>query len=147
MNLRKLHTLYIQDTKPLAIVVEAEIYLCNLTMTVSKILNPGTPEKMKVYVTTRMLKHLYDKKPAEEYDFVINNAHNVAKYPDDIYKNRDSKRGDYAFVKNINDEPWFCAIERNEEKFYIATCFRLRKESYLNNYTLIWSWKGDTPSS
>ena len=42
----------------------------------------------KVYLNTRVLKHLYDKRPAEEFDLMIETLIDVVKYPNKIYKNK-----------------------------------------------------------
>lgn len=146
MRLTKLHELHIANTKSEVLVVEVEIVLCSLTYAVFKGLELQTTG-MKVYTTTKLLKHLYDKKPAQEYDAILNNAYLIIKYPDQIYKNKSGKRGDFLFLKNIQNEEWLGSIEVKGDIFYLVTCFRMRKESYLNNYKLLWSWKDDNPSS
>lgn len=149
MILRNLHILYIQNTPFEGIVEIAEKQLCSLTLEVSKVIskNEEISEKQKVICTTLALKHLYDKKPAEEYDFALNHAHEIVKYPDKVYANKDAKRGGFAFVKSFGTDIWFCSLEYKDGRYYLVTCFRIRKESYLNGYNLIWSWKGDIPSS
>lgn len=146
--LRNLHHNYIANTSLKAIVYLAEVHLCSLTKLITKIINTSSDaNKVKIYVNTKILKHLYDKKPAEEYDFILNHAIEIVKYPDKIFQNNSSKKGDYLFLKTLRNEQWLCSIEKSEEKYYMVTCFRVRKESYLDQYTLIWSWKGDKPSS
>ena len=102
------------------------------------------------------MKHLYDSKPAEEYEFILHNLILIIKYPDFIYENKSGKRGQFAFVKTIQETRYFCSIETievtsqegtNEEMTFIVTAFRLRKPTYLLSYKLLWSWKGDIPSS
>jgi hypothetical protein len=46
-----------------------------------------------------MLKHLYDKKPAEECDVLIDIIHIIVKFPDIILENKSGKRGDRVFLK------------------------------------------------
>jgi hypothetical protein len=148
-TLKKFHTQYIKDTRPKALITLVEMHLCNLTTAVTGVLSSSkTPTpKYKVLVSSKALKHLYDKKPAEEYDYMLTHAHTFVKYPDKIYINRDGKRGDYIFIKDISGEIWLCSIEKEKEHCYLVTCFRLHKESYLKNYKLIWSWKiGDSSS-
>ena len=149
MRLQKLHNLYIKGTQPQAIITIVEVHLCQFTLAVTRVIeeNDHASEKCKLFVSTRVLKHLYDKKPAEEYDFVLANAHTIAKYPDHIYKNKNAKRGDFILRKNVSNEDWLCSVERVDGKCNLVTCFRLRKENYLNSYNLIWSWKDDIPSS
>lgn len=99
---------------------------------------------------------MYDKKPAQEYDFVIRHVSQVVMYPDKIYQNLDSKRGDYVFRKHVGGQDVICSIEKcasedptdNGSEVNVAvTALYLRKEGYLRNYKLLWSWKGDIPSS
>ena len=153
ISLLKLHKLYIQGTEEKAPVVLQTVLLCNTTNAVMKAINLTSP---RIHITTKMLKHLYDSKPAEEYEFILHNLVPIIQYPDEIYKNRDSKRGDFAFVKKIKDFKYLSSLETTiitslegttEEMNFVVTAFRIRKESYLQNYKLLWSWKGDIPSS
>ena len=137
---------YIRGTAKEAIVANKRIMLCILTHSVIK--GCGFADG-SVYISTRMLKHMYDKKPAEEFDFLIDNAHKIIKYPTHVYKNRDGKRGDFCFVKEMGGIKYLCSIEvqKNGHELEVATAFRIRKENYLNNYELLWSWRDDDPSS
>lgn len=149
MTLQKFHTKYIKGTIRGAFVADGEMRICNLTLTVAEIITEGQvgEEKIQVLINTRILKHLYDKKPAEEYDQILNNVRELIKRPEHIFKNRDTKRGDFVFVKSFAGEEWFCSLQHVAPQYYLITCFRLRKRSYLNNYDLIWSWKDGDPSS
>jgi len=151
-DIQHLYKKYIKGTINKAPVENMVILVCKLTNAVKNVINCVEP---KVYATSRMLKHLYDSKPAEEFEFLIRNIDKVTKYPDIIYKNKDGKRGDFGFVKEINNELYFCSLEIKESSdgdngpagIYIVTGFRIRKKNYSNGYELIWSWKGDNPSS
>ncbi len=140
-----LHKKYVIETPKGAMVEDICVVLCNLTRTVSRHMPSGT---FKVYIRTRVLKHNYDKRPAQEYDFLIKKLHKLIKYPDHIYKNRDSKRGDFCFVKKIGGIKCFGSLEviineKGGNRLEIVTFFTLLKENYLNNYTLLWSWGDD----
>lgn len=140
---------YIKGTAPKAIVPDRTVLICHLSHAVMK---GGDFTSQKVYINTRVLKHLYDKKPAEEFHFMLDNLHVVIKHPNKIYKNKDGKRGDYCLLKSIGSEKYICSLEvvkadGEEEKLMIATAFRVRKDSYLNSYELLWSWRDDIPSS
>lgn len=143
-----LHKKYVRGTEKRAIVQFVQIFICHLTVAVVK----GTGCICnKVYVSTRVIKHIYDKRPAEEFDFLIENVHLVIKYPDRIYKNKDGKRGSYCFVKNVKNTMCFCSIETVEKDGQppmceIVTFFRT-SEAYLKNYELLWEWKVGDPSS
>lgn len=140
---------YIRGTVKEAIVQNVQVLLCNLTATVAKEIN--CENCFRVYISTRALKHGYDKRSAEEYDFLIENLHRLVKYPQFIYRNKKAKRGNYIFVKDFKDKKYFCSIELIETEqsnhFEVVTFFRLQKESYLFNYDLLWEWEGRQPSS
>ena len=139
---------HVKNTKEREIVVWESVCICRLTYAVCDIL--GFADS-RVHINTKVLKHLYDRKPAEEFDFVINNLHTIIKYPDRLYKNKISKRGDFILVKRIKDFEYLCSIELSEEdgetKVCVVTSFRVRDEAYLKKYDLLWSWKGGVPSS
>ena len=143
---------YVKNSKEKAIVVNKKVFLCNLTNCVFR--EMYFPSN-KTYITTRAIKHMFDKKPAEEFIFLIENIHKIIKYPDKIYKNKNSKRGSFCFVKSIEKDDYICCIEITEEvvneinteEIQIVTSFRIRKQNYLDNYKLLWSWKDDKPSS
>lgn len=143
----ELYEKYIHATPPQIVVASKITFLCHLTWAVAKAIDTTV---MRVYVSTRMLKHLYDSRPAEEFVFIVENLHTIVKYPDQIYENKTGKRGDFCFVKELKGERYIASIEitkQEDEKIFVATAFRLRKESYLNNYKLLWSWRDDHPSS
>ena len=144
---------HIKNTPNKSPVILQDIFICNLTIAVKKACKLNV---LKVHITSKIIKHLYDGKPAEEFDFTLKNIAAIVKYPDRIYKNRDSKRGDYCFVKLIGEFNYLASIECSkidsdnkplEEKLFIVTCFRVRDINYLKKYELVWSWKGGRPSS
>lgn len=143
MRLVELHERHIKGTEKGAIVPHRTILLCNLTRATQKALSVKT---YKVYINTRVLKHLYDTRPAEEYERVIRKMAAIVKYPEKVYQNRDSKRGDLVFTKTIGKEEYLCSLEISEE-IQVATSFRIRKKTYLDNYKLLWSWRDGKPSS
>lgn len=147
-SLHSLHKKYIKGTEPKAIVVYKKILLCNLTKTVQRSCGFSSGA---VYITTIILKHLYDKKPAEWYDFIINNLIEIVKYPNHIYKNRSEKTGNFCLVKTLKNKKYLCSIEicadeQEKPEIYIVTVFRT-DDKYLEKYELLWSWRDDAPSS
>ncbi|MEK7115268.1 MAG: hypothetical protein AAB847_02830 [Patescibacteria group bacterium] len=138
---------YIEGTEEKAPVVFKSVLLCFLTKAV---MIGGNFTNQKVHINTRVLKHMYDKKPAEEFDFVIHNIHSIVRYPDHIYKNKNAKRGQLCLVKKIKDRNYLCSIQiftNNTEDISVVTAFRVRDNNYLKNYELLWDWKGGGPSS
>ncbi|MEK7172365.1 MAG: hypothetical protein AAB723_01755 [Patescibacteria group bacterium] len=159
---------YIKGTPYKAIVIDRKVYLCHLTNAVCNGIEIAN-NAGKVYVTSRALKHLFDKKPAEEFFFLIDNLYKIVKYPDKIYQNKTSKRGEYCLVKRVGDSNYLCSIEivkllpavfgsaefgafeygasDETEEIQIATAFRLRDSDYIKKYTPLWSWEDGTPPS
>ena|SRR3990167_8571557 len=138
----ELHRKYIRGTEKQAIVQLVQAFLCNLTAAVTAGIScPCT----KVYINTRVIKHVYDKRPAQEFDFLVANCHTIVKYPDTIYRNKGNKRGSFAFVKMLKNEKYFCSIEliaKDETtQCEVATFFRTN-DAYLKNFELLWEWKG-----
>lgn len=160
MYLRKFFKKYIENTAEKTEVADHKICLCGLTKAVMEGINIDHPIKKNVYITTKCLKHLFDKKPAEEFFFIVNHLHKVVKYPDKIYKNKNGKRGEFCLMKEIENEKYLCSIEivsivfiskekeveeREIKEIQIATAFRLRDEKYIKNYTLLWDWGNGNP--
>lgn len=166
MFLREFFKKYIENTAEKAMVADRKMFLCRLTKAVRE--EVGADNSIKnVYITSRCVKHLFDRKPAEEFFFIIDNLHKVVKYPDKIYKNKQSKRGNFCFIKKIRNEEYFCAIEILEfspavcgvaelgtsnfgassvmKEIQIATAFRLRDDKYIKNYILLWDWGNGNP--
>jgi len=146
MIFRSIYKKYIKGTDKKAIVQLVQVFVCHLTSSVSKGIKCGCN---KVYISTRVIKHVYDKRSAEEFDFLIDNIHLVIKYPDKVYKNKNGKRGSFCFVKKIKNFKYFCSIETTKKDEQgpiceIVTFFRV-DEDYLKNYKLLWEWKGDNP--
>jgi hypothetical protein len=146
--LRELFEVHIQNTPPGAAVVEKTVFLCGLTNAVAHGLDKQSP---KIYATSRFLKHLYDKKPAEEFDFILDHLHQVVTYPETIFRNKAGKRGDWCLTRTIGNATYLASLEMNSNSenpgLYVATAFRVRDAKYLDGYELLWSWRSDRPSS
>ena len=140
--LRNLYNKHIKGTSEEAIIFEESVLLCHLTKIVEQFLLSINEIDSKVYINTKVPKHLYDKKPAEEFDFIVDNLHKIIIFPDNIYKNKDNKRGNFCFVKYIKNKKYFCSIqiEENKKELFVVTALRIRKKTYLKNYELLWSW-------
>jgi len=148
--LKNLYEKYIKGIPNGVAVSDKIVFLCHLTNVVKRVLELNFSA---VFVRTIPLKHLYEKRPAEEFDFIIDNIHKVVKYPDYIYKNKDPKRGNFCFVKTIGGEKYLCSLElvidenKNKEILTLVTAFRIRKETYLDSYSLLWNWGNDVSPS
>jgi len=108
LSLNQLHEQYVRGTVEKSIVINITITLCNLSVAVQKGITCNDP---KVYLTSRALKHIYDKRPAEEYDALMNFILQAIEFPDRIYQNKNGKRGAYCFVKRILNEDYLVSLE------------------------------------
>lgn len=149
-----------EHTEEKATVADKRVLFSHLTNAVKEAMRLQTK---KVYLSTRVLKHLYDRKPAEEFACIIDHVHLMVRYPDEIYENKQGKRGSFCLVKLINGKKYLCSIEIERytlgvdketqdektsiEEIGVATAFRIRDDAYLNGYRLLWSWRGGIPSS
>ena len=129
---------YVKGTAKKAPVQLLQVFLCHLTVAVMK--GVGIPCS-KVYITTRVIKHIYDKRPAEEFDYCIETALSVVKYPSKIYKNKSGKRGSFCFVKEVKNSlcfvsiETFCDQEGKPTHCEVATFFR-PAAGYLDSFKL-----------
>jgi hypothetical protein len=139
-----LHKKYVRNTPKKANIKIVETFLCNLRSLVPRLLDIPCKE---IYINTRVIKHLYDKRPAQEFDFILSHIVSILKYPDQIYKNKRGKRGGYCFLKNIEDVFYLCCVEitqlnsTNKPRLEVVTIF-IVAEKYLSGYELLWERKG-----
>jgi hypothetical protein len=142
-NIERFHINYIVNTEKEVVVKDRKLLICNLTTAVQKAI-PGNFDK--VYLKSRVLKHIYDKRTAQIYDFMKINLSRIVKYPDIIRKNHSSKRGSYILEKSLDGNLYCVVIEIDEEDscIQIVTFFPTNKE-YLVKFKKIWSWKGGNP--
>ena len=148
-SISHLYKQYIHGTLKKAMVQLVTVLLCHLTHTVAKGINAKCK---KVYINTRAIKHLYDKRPAQEFHFLVENADQITKYPDRVYQNKIGKRGCYCFVKNIGDDLWLVSLEviqdgnQDSTHYEVVTFFRT-DENYLADFELLWKWEVGNPPS
>lgn len=128
-----MHRNLVKGTKYKAIVQDHKIHLCDLT---SFTLQKGHFRDRKIYLNTRALKHIYDKRTAEEFDFIIQHLIKIARFPDQIYLNKSSTTGTKCLVKNIEGDLYLLSLEEAKDINIIVTCFRIRgnnAEKYLSS--------------
>jgi len=142
MKQKELHKRYIKNTEKGALVKEVRALLCHLGKWVRNILRVT---EYKIYIKTRVLKHLYDRRNAQEYDFILENLMTIVKSPDKLYLNKSEKRGEFVFYKNINNRGILCSIQKNEtdDSFDIVTAFTGKDlTSYLKNFEILYPPEG-----
>jgi len=106
----------------------------------------------RVYINTKSLKHMYDARSAQEFDFIISNIEAVIAHPLKVYKNKEGKTGDICLYKEFEASAYFYILDTHAENIHIVSAYRLseieeKRKNYLAGYKLLWSWKGDLPSS
>lgn len=147
-NIERIFEQHIKGTDKQAIVREMTIKFCTLTREVQRVCDFPTTS---VHITTKVIKKNYDKRTAEENDFLLKKGWQIVYMPNKIYKNKNAKRGDFIFIRQINNKLYLASIELSNYAespiLYVVSLFRVQKDSYLNSYELIWSWKGGGPSS
>lgn len=143
MSQRALNSLFkkfVSRTKEKASIESSTILLCELSKSISNSLNISP----KVYLTSFSLKHLYDKRTAEEFSFLLQNIIEIVKYPDRVLSNYSGKRGNIALVKNVEGNWYFVPLESQTTTGYLflVTAFRVRDQRYFKHYKPIWSREG-----
>ncbi len=137
--LQQIHEEFVKNTHPGAIVNNKTIFLCHASL---KALRSCGLAGSEIYMSSRALKHLYDKRPAQEYDRLLNNIPLIIKYPDLVYKNKTPHHG-FAFVKALHGYSYMCPvnyIEDNQNKLFVATAFSV-KPWYMKDFNLVWSFR------
>lgn len=137
--LKNIHEEFVKNTHPGAIVVNKSVFLCHANF---KALHSLGLRETEIYISSTVLKHMYDKRPAQEYDRLLNDIPLIIKYPDLVYKNKASHHG-FAFVKALHGYSYMCPvkfIENGQNKLYVATAFSV-KPWYMKDFKLVWSFR------
>ncbi len=135
---------YVQGTAEKAPIVMERQFICTVLKPVSNIL--CNTNVFNVSISTRALKHMYDKKPAEEFDCLLKAVVGIIQFPLRVYKDKNNKRGNYCFSGMYKNFEYIFAIELIEGEGQIVTGFRKRDDKYLKEYILLWSREVDSPS-
>lgn len=148
-KLWRIHELFIRRTVLESPIRQIKIRITEIT---KKTRHTVHCAQRRIYMHSRTLKHLYDKRPAEEFDFVIDHIALIIGNPDSLFKNKDGKTGNFCIVKKIGTYSYVVVIEiknrqTENEEIWIVTTFRLQNNSYMRSYDLLRSWRDDTHSS
>ncbi len=148
-NLAVIVDRYIKNTPRKGYVKDLRIKLCDVP---HKLKGKLKIKDERVYITTKSLKHLYDARAAEEFDFIISNIEVFILNPTRVYKNKEGKTGNLCFYKEVRNGAYFSILEATDNLTCVVSAYRLsdiveKRKNYLAGYKLIWSWKVDLPSS
>lgn len=148
-KLDKIVDRFIKNTPRKGYVKDLRIKICQIT---HKLKSRIKAKSLNVYITTKSLKHMYDQRSAQEFDFIVSNIEKVVTNPHRIYKDKEGKTGNVCIYYEKNLNYYFIVIETNTTGNYVVSGYRLstieeKRKNYLAGYRLLWSWKGDLPSS
>lgn len=144
MSVRNLFNKYIKGTKYKENIIISRIFVCTPKKEIQKVINNGL-NVQRVFITTRSLKHIYDrhifdKKVSIDFYFILENFKQILLNVHRIYKDTQDKRGNYIFVKMINNKFYMCTIEIISETEIEVVSASVTGEKYLSKFTLLWSW-------
>lgn len=141
MPIKDLFKKYIKNTGYKDGITLLRTFVCTIRKELQQVIGS---RNNKVFISTRSLKHIYDrhifdKKTPKDFYLIINNVNNIVCNPDRIYLNEETKRGDFIFVKKINNNMYACILEIiDEEKIEIVSIYTTG-EKYLDKFILLWS--------
>lgn len=148
-NLKKIVDRYIRNTPRKGFVKDLRIKICEFS---HKFKGKLKLKDRRVYITTKSLKHLYDVRKSKEFNFIVANIESLILNSIRVYRNKEGKNGNLCFYIEIEDRSYFCIIEIRTNANYLVSVYKLspvevKRKNYLAGYKLLWSWKGDLPSS
>lgn len=140
---------HIKNTPRKGYVKDLRVKVCEMPHKLKSKIKAKGP---KVYITTKSLKHMYDVRSAQEFDFIITNIEAAILHPLRVYRNKEGKTGNICFYKEFGNNAYFYILDSQTDSVYIVSAYRLseieeKRKNYLASYKLLWSWKGDLPSS
>lgn len=141
MLIKDLFNKYIKNTGYKESITLLRTFVCTIRKELQQVI--GIKDNT-IFISTRSLKHIYDrhifdKKTPKDFYLIINNVNNIICNPERIYLNEDTKRGDFIFVKKINNNIYACILEIiNEEEIDIVSVYTTG-EKYLDKFVLLWS--------
>ena len=91
-----------------------------------------TSVNLKVFMSTKSLKHVYDrhifeKKLPTDFYIILNNLEDMACSPNSIHEDVLSKRGSYIFTKEIKGKNFACILEKIDDRLEVVSAFTTGK--------------------
>lgn len=143
LSLLKFYELSVSGRGRKELVPNFELSLATIKTSIHKKL--GVPTTNKAVLSSRALKHVYDRvlldaKDSESFNLILKNLKRVLINPDCVYKNKQGKRGEFIFIKIVNGTTYLCSLETKNKKLYVVTAFLPKKDSYYKNLPVIWKF-------
>lgn len=140
MIIQDLFNKYIKNTKYKEDIIISQAFVCNLNENIAKIIEANL---IKVFISSKSLKHIYDrhffdKDRPNDFYIILNNLELFINNPDAIYFNKLSKRGDFIFVKKIQNNMYMCSLEIINDAIEIVSAY-VTGPKYINKFVLLWS--------
>ena len=147
------YKLYIKGTARQQIIPLERNFLCNIKSSLKTILcaNSSCTDR-GVYLSTKSLKHIYDrhiydKGNFSEFIIILQNITRIIRYPDEVRMDTQSKRGDFLFVKKIEEQVYFASLQIAPNGDIEVVSSSATGERYIKKFTLLWSWGSANPPS
>ncbi len=151
-----LHKKYIDGTGLEAPIFVTTVRICTITAETARGLRKYIADVEKpcdIYMSTKSLKHMYDKRPAEEYFSIIKVLPEIMRRPEHVYENKVEKSASLLFVTKVENGTIICALQKRSGdrcSFHVVSAFRAREKKvakYLSHCKLTWSWGSDISPS
>jgi hypothetical protein len=106
----------------------------------------------EVYLSTRSLKHIFDrhihdKKDPETFRVILNAMPDIIKRPDEVRLDTEAKRGNVLFIKRIDMKQFLVSVEIDQSGMAHVVSSSATGRKYIEKFTLLWSWETATPPS
>lgn len=149
----RFYKLYIRGTVHKQEIALERDFLCNIKPSLVTILSGNSDcTDRRVYLSTKSLKHIYDRHIYDKGNFpefmiILQNLTRIIRYPDEVRMDMESKRGDFLFIKQIEERPYFVSLQITHEGGIEVVSSSATGESYTKKFTLLWSWGSANPPS
>ncbi|MBL8015182.1 MAG: hypothetical protein JNK26_03260 [Candidatus Doudnabacteria bacterium] len=140
-----IHNRYVAETAPQVFITVKSFAILALNLYINRKLYF---RDTVLILSTKTLKHIYDKRPLSDYLVLIKRLRAMISNPDAVYLNKPGRTADLVFTHTYKDQLYLLAIEENkkENELHLVTAFRRRKKD-MKGFTLIWSREGGEPPS
>ena len=144
---------HIKGTAQKQTIMLARDVLCKIKPSIRNVLSVHRIcNEREVFLSTKSLKHIYDrhifdKQSPADFLTIMSSLTKIIRFPDEVRKDMESKRGDFLFVKTINGQPYFISLEVEQDGTINVVSSSATGEKYLKNFTVLWSWGTANPPS
>ena len=105
------HNRYIKGTPPQGIVFLDKLLVTSLSESIQSVLDLPTT---KVYISSKVIKHIYDRRLAMHFDYILSHLEELITNPDRIYLNKKGGELEFLFVTNFSEDT-LCTVLENRK--------------------------------